>query len=488
MASGSSKAKQPSQKQKFAFPARMQAILNTPPEERLSTQEYMFEGLEVLNRVIPTLLDGVLDTVDIRSTKIIKALLELFQFLVMNGSLHCIIYFLGPKPAKKLFHNLDTICYRIINDKKAKYPKPEFLVPAFLACILASEVSLEEERKLEETGRKQPGERNDMLNVRAMKNVTLLGFFNELRREMPPAIVDDCNNYLRMKQGPETLTAKHLMSLFIGSTISIECLICMGRSPLLREPVESLLPIVELNVETLVSPSLVNIHPSYLALRISKFAPLTYQFKCLVNIYSRISPRISRSDPLSRRLWKAAEEFLKILKTGVNEASTKVLPVDYYNVANLNRLVLQSLVSGVSRTVCYTEIESVSNEIDKAVAACKDWASLDWIAEIEAELQSTKEVVLPFFQELNPGSYRTASVDVLATPGFLDLSTQAAKAAREGDRRPQKQQKKACAACGTRATELFKCNGCHTVSYCDKECQKKHWQAHKQACKEAQRG
>jgi hypothetical protein len=485
MASGSSKAKQPSQKgEVFAFPARMQAILNNPLG--FLRPDYTFESLSMLDIAIPTLLDCVPETVDIHSTDLMRALLELVQFLLVNGSLHDIIYFLGPKPAEEMYSRLNTICYRIINDKTAKYPKPEFLLPAWLACILASELSLEEERKLEETGTLRHNETRGNPSPRMMKNVNLMTVLKEMRGFSSPAVLDDSTKYIREKlQAPADLRAEHVVSILTSSLVSIHCLVCMGMSPARREIIESQFPLVEKSVEGFLPPHVVQ--GLNMARFISKFGPMTYQLKCLVKIYSRISPPISNSDPLSVRFWKTAGEFLKILKTAVNQASTKVFPIDYSNVANLNRLLLQCLVSGVSKTICYTEIESVSNEIEKAVAVCKDWASLDWIAEIEAELQIVKEVVLPFLQKLNPGSYRTASVDVLDTPGFLDLSTQAAKAAREGDRPPQKQQKKTCAACGTRAAELFKCNGCHSVSYCDKECQRKHWPTHKQACKEAQK-
>lgn len=43
-----------------------------------------------------------------------------------------------------------------------------------------------------------------------------------------------------------------------------------------------------------------------------------------------------------------------------------------------------------------------------------------------------------------------------------------------------------CENCGraqTRARNLHECTACHSVSYCDKTCQKKHWREHKKACK-----
>ena len=41
-----------------------------------------------------------------------------------------------------------------------------------------------------------------------------------------------------------------------------------------------------------------------------------------------------------------------------------------------------------------------------------------------------------------------------------------------------------CASCGARGAK-HKCSGCKLVSYCNRSCQKKHWKAHKAACREA---
>jgi hypothetical protein len=46
-----------------------------------------------------------------------------------------------------------------------------------------------------------------------------------------------------------------------------------------------------------------------------------------------------------------------------------------------------------------------------------------------------------------------------------------------------------CAACHTQAActkELLTCGKCGSVSYCNKECQKKHWKQHKAVCQAAE--
>ena len=41
---------------------------------------------------------------------------------------------------------------------------------------------------------------------------------------------------------------------------------------------------------------------------------------------------------------------------------------------------------------------------------------------------------------------------------------------------------KACAQCGKSPDSLKQCIKCHSVAYCNKECQKGHFKAHKKAC------
>lgn len=39
-----------------------------------------------------------------------------------------------------------------------------------------------------------------------------------------------------------------------------------------------------------------------------------------------------------------------------------------------------------------------------------------------------------------------------------------------------------CAQCGKSPSTLKQCNKCHSVSYCDKDCQKAHFKTHKKVC------
>ena len=46
----------------------------------------------------------------------------------------------------------------------------------------------------------------------------------------------------------------------------------------------------------------------------------------------------------------------------------------------------------------------------------------------------------------------------------------------------------ACAACGStvpKARTFKVCTGCRTARYCDQQCQKQHWRAHKRECRQA---
>ena len=43
-------------------------------------------------------------------------------------------------------------------------------------------------------------------------------------------------------------------------------------------------------------------------------------------------------------------------------------------------------------------------------------------------------------------------------------------------------QSRSCASCAKTDVHLLLCSGCKLVSYCDKDCQKAHWKAHKPSC------
>merc|ERR1712062_429584 len=40
-----------------------------------------------------------------------------------------------------------------------------------------------------------------------------------------------------------------------------------------------------------------------------------------------------------------------------------------------------------------------------------------------------------------------------------------------------------CGSCGCDSKKLMQCSGCHNVFYCDANCQRKHWAAHRQDCR-----
>ena len=85
-----------------------------------------------------------------------------------------------------------------------------------------------------------------------------------------------------------------------------------------------------------------------------------------------------------------------------------------------------------------------------------------------------------------------AGIDVAATAALLlstGIGTSGAAAAVTGSSNKPKDEKdeaapgKFCSACGTKSDTVKKCNGCKCVWYCDKECQSKHREEHKEECK-----
>lgn len=42
---------------------------------------------------------------------------------------------------------------------------------------------------------------------------------------------------------------------------------------------------------------------------------------------------------------------------------------------------------------------------------------------------------------------------------------------------------KFCSCCLAESSELMRCGGCSTLSYCSKDCQRSDWKVHKQECK-----
>ena len=47
---------------------------------------------------------------------------------------------------------------------------------------------------------------------------------------------------------------------------------------------------------------------------------------------------------------------------------------------------------------------------------------------------------------------------------------------------------KKCHSCGKSQTDIKKCSRCNYALYCNRECQKNHWESHKQMCNRVSNG
>ena len=173
---------------------------------------------------------------------------------------------------------------------------------------------------------------------------------------------------------------------------------------------------LEKNTKTLLNSS----SPIYLQL--TALAPLNYQFKILAWLHRSVSVQYKKeiSNSIFKQWWKASDLFIKMMKKGLKQAEEQQ-PADAYSFATLSGMLLEAMLNGVSPTVCYSEIETLANDMASAKDACADWAPPVWLREKTALHKLVIFKVLPFLHNAStPKTYKTASVDVY-TPGFLDL-------------------------------------------------------------------
>jgi hypothetical protein len=192
-----------------------------------------------------------------------------------------------------------------------------------------------------------------------------------------------------------------------------------------------------------VSTLLGSYFPLFQQLRI-----LSYGFNFVIFAVQNGFYSTDKSDPLLAEWWEAADLFLKLLKRAMKSAQQEA---DYFVTGTISRRLLHAMLQGVSKNVCYSEIEEVTLEMESAAAAVAEWAPPLWLLEIKTDAQIVKEDVLPFLKRLN--SFSSHSFCVCATPGFLNLYTPAIVAAR------LQQRNKTCDFCGVEAHGLLMCSG-----------------------------
>lgn len=77
----------------------------------------------------------------------------------------------------------------------------------------------------------------------------------------------------------------------------------------------------------------------------------------------------------------------------------------------------------------------------------------------------------------------SSTAEAAATSTAAPSSTPIAESQSEGSSSASRQvSPTACAQCGKSPDSVKECIKCHSVSYCNKECQKAHFKAHKKAC------
>ena len=88
----------------------------------------------------------------------------------------------------------------------------------------------------------------------------------------------------------------------------------------------------------------------------------------------------------------------------------------------------------------------------------------------------TRAVVYPLYP-----SYSMVGLGAMGMPKPFDQLADSVLHDLTTAKKPSPDQNK-CSFCGNYSGNLKKCSRCHSVQYCNRECQKKHWSSHKSAC------
>ena len=446
MASGSSKAKRP---------AWQKTLLAVPEQERSPSQNFLiqtFDNLEVATNILSD--PYVFNALDFKAPNVLKALAILHSAAVL-GDFARLEYYLTPKMQAMLYNALAMFINEhggLTDDQNS--PGPDVLVTLALATAIFTRMRLYKSYNTE-----IPETESAKISVYSEKKKLHCVSWKLTGMLERPSVMRKCDTYLRKKLGQlvpfELGTTILLLSLNIFSIVCSTCLELTPNHSLNMSNYTMML--LDLKAMTAQHSKSLGRVPVDISITIRRhLEPLDFQIKrmseCHAYLVRSASTPIARSDPLEMQWRETSDFYLKFLKDTIERAKQGI-EVDLFNVALLHRQLLTAMLSGVAKCVTYAEIESVCNDLKSAADACATWAPPLWKLEIETDCKIVYADILPFLREVNPSSYKTASVNTL-TPGFLDLYTPSAVYDRLYGKRVKK-----CDACGVKSIDLFKCKG-----------------------------
>ncbi len=496
------------------FPA-MAKLLNLPRESLSFSQKYILDCIPLLHFAVDTLLSyddpAAVDYNEaVRNPAIVKALLCLVDFTVLNGDICCLRNYLAQKDAKKLLEHLKTAVENILNHKFDQdgfvedHANAKILVVRWLAATLMLETRLS--RSVSE---------NVDVSLRYQKNRDMLnhGCTEWIKSEYSTvSFFKICDGYLK-EIDPETTFQTATIYYSIHAQIqALKVMLCSDYRPgvplaAVRTFTESLNGLIQEAIDFCRrSPS--SACPAFKLIR--NFFAFESQLKLLLSACLRapdFNPLLKETDQLYATWWSVSKKYKTILKLALKQVKDERIP-DPYSVVLINRLLITAMACGIFQTVSVKEVEAACAEMKSALAAVSSWAPAYFRMEMDNDLQIILEGLLPLLRKHDRGD--GAGVSPFKTPGFLEVYTPE----KVHERLYRDESLKTCAACGIDTIDLYACSRvscclffffenarhfyfltlicslflsqCKHVWYCDSVCQKSHFPAHKKACKEAQ--
>jgi hypothetical protein len=400
--------------------------------------------LPAVTKYLTTQNSTTLD-LDLQDPTLIQALYLCVEVLACTGGIECIPYFLPTKDAKGLQRFLYAAATALL-DLQPRGESITNLDPKnAVSLMLASTVFLQ---NLAFFG--LPSD-DESIPKDIIDHVLSVAAELTLVTDTQP-LLPKCNKYLK-----ETLDSKMSVEVIIvymkRSASSVLCTYIVNTSPHIEfENLEGLVAQDKGCVETLLETP----ESAPGSRLLGNYFPLFHQLKKSSLFFNSIildGPNGDllkvAFDPLFAESWETAGLYFKLLKQAMKSAQEE-MPADYYVIGTISRHLLHSMLQGVSKNVCYSEIEEITRKMESAAASAK-WAPPLWLLEIKTDTQIVNEDVLPFLKRLNPSP--THSFCVLTTPEFLNLHTPATVEA------GLEKWKRTCDFCGVEAYGMLICSG-----------------------------
>jgi hypothetical protein len=294
--------------------------------------------------------------------------------------------------------------------------KPKVLVTMWMATVVASWFLLYGVKDFEDT---------EIATVRRMTMVQVCDDAITSYKLLSPSMQSKCDEFVVGEVGL-TYPADGLIGMAGFNKTSLECAIVSTRNTLDLQKYKSLLKDLHETIKTLPKRTTSGMGWSIAKARLN-VALIDYQFQRLSECYIHKirtcddESIIAKTDPVHEEWWKVGGSYIELLKMALKEAKEEKPAVDWFAVATLNAQLLLSMVSGASKTVSYSEVEAVNNDLKTAVANCTPWAPIVWEMEMDLIVKIVNDEILPcILRESGEDDKKSAFIHVF-TAGFLDI-------------------------------------------------------------------